>query len=257
MILRRLADAIRQQNWFTVCIELLIVIIGVYMGLQAQNWNEARIERNTAIGYHSQLVEELRRNEENLRARREYYLQIREHGQAALDSLRIGQATPRAKFLIDSYRATFRWPLHIDRAVYDEVLRAGVLSKISNIDARNRLTNFYVTLEAILINITDDPSYRDLVRSYVPVSAQRLIETDCPEIVTSESSGKISIFLPECTPQWGDALVKSAVESLLVAPDLTATLNRRMSNIDNKLILVQRNIDRSRDLAEYFESVGP
>ncbi len=257
MILRRLADAIRQQNWFTVCVELFIVIIGVFMGLQAQNWNQARIERNTAIGYHGQLVEELRRNAENLGARRDYYLQLREHGQAALDSLRADQATPGAKFLIDSYRATFRWPVQIDRAVYDEVLRAGVLSKISNIDARNRLTNFYVTFEAVLINIKDDPSYRNLVRSYMPVSAQRVIESDCQEIVSTASNGKISLFLPECKPQWSDALVKSAVESLLAAPGLTETLNRRMSNIDSKLIIVQRNMDRSRDLAEYFESTGP
>ena len=147
--------------------------------------------------------------------------------------------------------------MEIDRGVYDEVLRAGVMDTISDIDARMRLTNFYVIFEGILINIKDDPAYRNLVRTHMPVSAQRLIETDCPEVVTATPSGAISISMPKCTPRWSDAAVKSALESLLAAPGLTTTLNHRMSNIDNKLILVQRNIDRSHDLADYFESAGP
>lgn len=45
MILRRLANAIRKQDWFTVVIETLIVIFGVFIGLQVNNWNEARVDR--------------------------------------------------------------------------------------------------------------------------------------------------------------------------------------------------------------------
>lgn len=42
MILQRLATAIRKQDWFTVLIETLIVVFGVFIGLQVNNWNEAR-----------------------------------------------------------------------------------------------------------------------------------------------------------------------------------------------------------------------
>ena len=42
MILRRLTDALRKQDWFTVVIETLIVVLGVFLGLQVNNWNEAR-----------------------------------------------------------------------------------------------------------------------------------------------------------------------------------------------------------------------
>jgi hypothetical protein len=257
MILRRLAQAIRVQNWFTVVIELFIVIVGVYLGLQAENWNQARIERQAAIDYHGRLVEELRSNQENLRDRRDYYLIIRDHGQAALDALRAGKPELEAQFLIDAYRATYRWPLEIDRAVYDEVLRAGVLSMISDIDARSRLTNYYVIFEGVMVNLRDDPAYRNLVRAYLPVDVQRLIETDCPEVITTGVSGALLISFPECDPKWSDAVVDGALESLLAAPELTTTLNRRMSNMDNKLTLLQRNIERSSDLAEYLESVGP
>jgi hypothetical protein len=40
MILRRLSDAFRKQDWFTVAVEILIVVLGVFLGLQVNNWNE-------------------------------------------------------------------------------------------------------------------------------------------------------------------------------------------------------------------------
>jgi len=33
MILKTLSQAIKQQNWFAVVLELLIVIVGVYVGI--------------------------------------------------------------------------------------------------------------------------------------------------------------------------------------------------------------------------------
>jgi hypothetical protein len=45
MILRRISENVRSQNWFTVAVEFVIVVVGVFMGLQVQDWNEARKER--------------------------------------------------------------------------------------------------------------------------------------------------------------------------------------------------------------------
>lgn len=45
MILRRLANAIRRQDWFTVSLEVLIVMIGIFLGLQVNAWNQSRIDR--------------------------------------------------------------------------------------------------------------------------------------------------------------------------------------------------------------------
>lgn len=44
MILRRLAQAVRRQDWFTVVIEFVIVVFGVFIGLQVDNWNGARAD---------------------------------------------------------------------------------------------------------------------------------------------------------------------------------------------------------------------
>lgn len=42
MILKKLAKAIRGRDWFTVLIEVLIVVVGILVGLQVNNWNENR-----------------------------------------------------------------------------------------------------------------------------------------------------------------------------------------------------------------------
>ena len=45
MILRRLADGIKNQDWFVVVVEIMIVVVGIFIGLQVDDWNEARLDR--------------------------------------------------------------------------------------------------------------------------------------------------------------------------------------------------------------------
>lgn len=47
MILRRLARAIREQNWFSVVLEVVIVVVGIFIGLQVDEWNQRRLERES------------------------------------------------------------------------------------------------------------------------------------------------------------------------------------------------------------------
>jgi len=42
MILRRIAKGIKEQDWFVVIIEVMIVVVGIFIGLQVDDWNEGR-----------------------------------------------------------------------------------------------------------------------------------------------------------------------------------------------------------------------
>lgn len=55
MILRRLAVALAQQNWFVVIIEVFVVVVGIFIGLQVDDWNEARKDRIDERTYLQQL----------------------------------------------------------------------------------------------------------------------------------------------------------------------------------------------------------
>ena len=45
MILRRVIAHLRKQEWTAIAIDFVIVVVGVFVGLQVNNWNEARSER--------------------------------------------------------------------------------------------------------------------------------------------------------------------------------------------------------------------
>jgi hypothetical protein len=45
MILRRIIAHFRKQEWTAITIDFVIVVMGVFIGIQVSNWNEARQER--------------------------------------------------------------------------------------------------------------------------------------------------------------------------------------------------------------------
>ncbi|MEO1015116.1 MAG: hypothetical protein AAFX08_08005 [Pseudomonadota bacterium] len=45
MLLRRVIDHVRTQNWTAVALDFVIVVVGVFIGIQVANWNEARQSR--------------------------------------------------------------------------------------------------------------------------------------------------------------------------------------------------------------------
>ena len=73
MILRRITTAFRKQDWFTVTVETLIVVFGVFIGLQVNNWNEARQDHADELGFLERLHPDIVRVEDSsarVRARR-------------------------------------------------------------------------------------------------------------------------------------------------------------------------------------------
>lgn len=45
MILDRLTQAVREQNWFAVVLEVCIVVLGVVLGFQVTAWGDERAMR--------------------------------------------------------------------------------------------------------------------------------------------------------------------------------------------------------------------
>ena len=51
MILRRVTEHMKRQAWTAIAIEFVIVVIGIFVGLQVNNWNEARRDRARELTY--------------------------------------------------------------------------------------------------------------------------------------------------------------------------------------------------------------
>jgi hypothetical protein len=71
MLLRSITRHIKQQNWFAVWVDFLIVVVGVFVGLQAQEWSNARADRNAERAAIGRLIVEYQQNLDILEAEKE------------------------------------------------------------------------------------------------------------------------------------------------------------------------------------------
>jgi hypothetical protein len=75
MILRRVIQHVRNQEWTAIAIDLVIVVVGVYMGIQAQAWNVERenrqIERQYLLSLHDEISEMIESNNSRVAAHRD------------------------------------------------------------------------------------------------------------------------------------------------------------------------------------------
>lgn len=44
MIIQRISKGIKEQDWFVVMVEVMIVVVGIFIGLQVDDWNEGQKE---------------------------------------------------------------------------------------------------------------------------------------------------------------------------------------------------------------------
>ena len=55
MLLRRVIEHVREQHWTAIAIDFVIVVAGVFVGIQVANWNEARRGRTLEAEYIARL----------------------------------------------------------------------------------------------------------------------------------------------------------------------------------------------------------
>ena len=67
MILQRMSAAIRRRDWAAVAIEFAVVVLGIFVALQADNWNQARKDRQLEHEYIARLVDDTSANLATLR----------------------------------------------------------------------------------------------------------------------------------------------------------------------------------------------
>lgn len=258
MLPRHLLNYVNNQNWTAIATELLVVILGVFIGLQVDNWNQSRIEQNAANSYYDRLIEDLRTNADTFQARQDYYRDVQAHGQSALDTLQGTKIASSEQFLIDAYQASQIWQVFINRAAYDEILSVGAMNTIPDIDARSKLTNYHSVFSGISPQLNTLSAYRETVRSYIPIEIQRNITRNCGDNISVNDKGAIQNHLPDkCNPKLDPAVTSLAKDALIIAPGLGTQLTRRLADLDLKLIILERNKDRSTKLADYLESTRP
>jgi hypothetical protein len=66
MLMRRLLAHLRNENWFAVVLDLLVVIVGLFLGLQIDTWWEAQKDARLEAAYLLDIREDFERNKSEL-----------------------------------------------------------------------------------------------------------------------------------------------------------------------------------------------
>ena len=91
MIIQRLAQAIRRQDWFQVVIEVLIVIVGIFLGMQVTDWNELRKDNDRSEIIVDRLLEDIEMDKRYLQSRLDHYVLVRNFARQAENWLAKGE----------------------------------------------------------------------------------------------------------------------------------------------------------------------
>ncbi len=59
MILGRLATGLKKRDWGTAVLEVLVVVVGIFIGLQVDDWNQARQDRSDIAIYLNRVHDDL------------------------------------------------------------------------------------------------------------------------------------------------------------------------------------------------------
>jgi hypothetical protein len=185
MILRRLAEALRRQDWVTVTLEFFIVVVGIFVGLQVDGWNEARNNRALEHQYLGRLLADTQWNIENFLELESIF----ESKAAFINSLRNEPAVELlrdepAEFLQSFDHSTYISLPSVRMDTFSELESSGRISLLRNVELRAELSSFYANYQ-LMQEILDEPvgDYKRLVFETVPGDVfYQFILSDDPDI---------------------------------------------------------------------------
>lgn len=254
MVIGRIRQHVLAHNWFAVLIDLLIVVVGVFLGTQANNWNDARIERDAASDYRREIAADLVANEADLSARKAYYSAVRAHAIKALAAIEAPGGPRGESFLIDAYQASQVWSRPLTRAAYDEMIGAGLSRSVGDRELRSRLTAYYTQIRQFDVTALGVTNYRERLRRELPYAVQAAIREKCDDRVTTLPSGaQVASFPESCVLELDSALIATATAKL-VAAGLAEDLTRQIADHDQKIAGFNRFGKLAKELRQRLQS---
>jgi len=167
MILRRLTNAFRRQDWFTVFIETLIVVLGVFLGLQVNNWNTTRSDSRREMAYLNGLHDDFSQIITELQSDSAEYEDIAAAMTLLIDQSRKDAPDVPLETLNTSAAKLVRMvgtPIVSD--TYANLTGSGDLAIIKNPRIKIALASFYGQVE--VINLVDNTHEMQLVNIFQP-----------------------------------------------------------------------------------------
>jgi hypothetical protein len=252
MILHRVIAHFRKHEWTAIAIEFIVVVAGVFVGLQVTNWNEAMATARRAEYFETRLVSDLREEAWGYEYLIEYNEDVLTNIARTIESLSGRNDVSDEQFLIHAYRATQYSFNDRKRATFDELISSGEIGLIA--DPLLRETAILVFSSPIFEIIMEDgraAEYRALFRRSVPVNVQtRLLERCGDRVVSPGDYVLIKGSLDyQCGLDLSEAEISAAATALRNNKELLPALQLRASDgATARGLLTTTNVDMRRRL---------
>lgn len=143
MILTNLARAIREQNYYAVVLEFLIVIAGVVIGFQINAWNEDRQLAATERTLLASLYRDFASILEDDVDRHDRAIEAPDRMRALSEALRAGPEPDDSDMIFEGLTTSINtMAVTPPSATYDELKATGALSRLSSDELRRLLAVF-------------------------------------------------------------------------------------------------------------------
>jgi len=182
MILRRLSQSLRDQNWTAIAVEFVLLVAGVFLGMQAANWNEQRAEDAKARAYLVRIHGDLVANQQSIERREVFWGRVNAYGKGAIHYAETGELVDGSawKTVLAFYQASQLWQWKSTDATYQEMRSGGELGLIRDPALRNGLSQYYLESgSAVDYVFYLQPEYRKIVRGLTPSVVADHIWTTC------------------------------------------------------------------------------
>lgn len=218
MQLRRLASKLRNRDWASVGIEIVIVVVGVLIALQVSNWNDDRKDHLRGDENLARMQSELADDVERLAEISVFWVAVNEQGMAALAHAEQGTLYKGSawKTLLAYYQASQIWPYRKDDTTFQEIRASGEFGLIQDPALRTRISSHYAggAISAISEVLGLVPVYREQVRGMTPWALQQYIWQQC---YASESESQT---LVDCDSPVSEAEAQAVLDEYGRSPEL-------------------------------------
>ncbi|MEO7478434.1 MAG: hypothetical protein ABIT64_04280 [Lysobacteraceae bacterium] len=183
MALHAIAHRFKEHDWFEVGVEVVIVFVGVFFGLQFSNWNQNRQDTVRGMDYLQRFHVELRKESALLDNMIGFGGSVSGYGAGAIGYAESGTLVQGSAWetLLAYYQASQIAPYRQPSTTFDELRSSGELQLIRNAGLRNRISEHYDQGSAshALEVLGLVPAYREHVRGMTPWAIQHYIWTKC------------------------------------------------------------------------------
>ena len=229
MILSRIVEHLRKQHWTAVFIELVIVVLGVFIGMQVSNWNQAQADKRLGRAYSQRLTIDLRKDLAARRSLVEYYGAVLESIERTNKLL----ADPRSdarELVVDAYRGSEVNYSPQTHATWDEIVSSGDTGLLPRAAIESGIADYFaldsarISYDSLIVS-----AYRHRVRSIIPLEVQKAMRAGCSDV--RGDTQQIVGFMPNCKLDVDEQTIVSTAAALRADPGVVADLRYQYSDV--------------------------